>query len=214
MRPAARRAVVLAAITTLLAPVPVVLANGLSLELRDGWTIESSAKVSATGEALSMPGFDAHDWHRASVPTTVVSALVADGTFPDPYVGMNLRGIPGTTYAIGDNFSVLPMPESSPFRVPWWYRTEFDLPVEAREHTLWLRLDGVNYRFDAWLNGTKIADRDRMAGAFRVHELNVTGIAKPGRNALAILVEAPQSGDLAITFVDWRRTNCAPVPPV
>ncbi len=208
MRPAARRAVVLAAITTLLAPVPVVLANGLSLELRDGWTIESSAKVSATGEALSMPGFDAHDWHRASVPTTVVSALVADGTFPDPYVGMNLRGIPGTTYAIGDNFSVLPMPESSPFRVPWWYRTEFDLPVEAREHTLWLRLDGVNYRFDAWLNGTKIADRDRMAGAFRVHELNVTGIAKPGRNALAILVEAPQSGDLAITFVDWN-----PMPP-
>jgi len=65
--------------------------------------------------------------------------------------------------------------------VPWWYRAEFTLPPEAAGRTLWLRLDGVNFRFDAWLDGKKVADAAQTAGAFRVHELDVTAIAKPGR---------------------------------
>jgi hypothetical protein len=32
------------------------------------------------------------------------------------------------------------------------------VPAEAAGRTLWLRFDGVNFRFDAWLNGKKIAD--------------------------------------------------------
>ena len=36
----------------------------------------------------------------------------------------------------------------------------------------------------------------------------MTGIAKPGQNALAVLVSAPLPNDLAITFVDWN-----PMPP-
>ena len=142
------------------------------------------------------------------MPTTVVSALVADGTFPDPYYGMNLRKIPGTTYTIGTNFSNVEMPADSPFAVPWWYRTEFTLPPEAAGQTLWLHLDGVNFRFDAWLNGKKIADAAKTAGAYRVHVIDVTGVARPGANALAVLVSAPTPGDLAITFVDWN-----PMPP-
>ena len=183
-------------------------AAGLRLELREGWAIQSSAKVTAGGEALSQPGFATAGWHRATVPTTVVSALVADGTYPDPYYGMNLRKIPGTTYKAGTNFSNVEMPADSPFAVPWWYRTELTLPPEAAGKTLWLRLDGVNFRFDAWLNGKKIADAAKTAGAFRLHELDVTGVAKPGANALAVLVSAPKPGDLAITFVDWN-----PMPP-
>jgi exo-1,4-beta-D-glucosaminidase len=100
------------------------------------------------------------------------------------------------------------MPADSPFAVPWWYRTEFTLPPDAAGRTLWLRLDGVNFRFDAWLNGTKIADAAETAGSFRVHELDVTGVAKPGSNALAVLVSAPRPTDLSITFVDWN-----PMPP-
>jgi exo-1,4-beta-D-glucosaminidase len=203
-----RRAAVLAALTAILAATGGAAAEPSRLELTAGWAVESSAKTAAGGEALSTPGFDAGTWHRASMPATVVSALVADGTWPDPYVGRNLRSIPGATYPVGDNLSVLPMPEDSPFRVPWWYRTEFELPAAMRGRTLWLKLDGVNYRFDAWLNGRRIADREKTAGAFRIHEIDVTGIAKTGRNALAILVETPQPNDLAITFVDWN-----PMPP-
>ena len=170
--------------------------------------LESSAKVTAGGEAVSRAGFATTGWHRATVPTTVVSALVADGTFPDPYYGMNLRKIPGTTYEVGKNFSNIAMPADSPFAVPWWYRTEFALPPEATGRTLWLHLDGVNFRFDAWLNGKKIADAAKTAGAYRVHVIDVTGVAKPGANALAVLVSAPKPTDLAITFVDWN-----PMPP-
>ena len=36
----------------------------------------------------------------------------------------------------------------------------------------------------------------------------MTGVAKPGANALAVLVSAPKPSDLAITFVDWN-----PMPP-
>jgi exo-1,4-beta-D-glucosaminidase len=188
--------------------VTTARAADLRLELREGWAIQSSAKVAAAGEAVSQPGFATEAWHRATVPTTVVSALVADGTYPDPYFGTNLRRIPGTTYEVGTNFSNVPMPADSPFVVPWWYRTEFTLPPEAAGRTLWLRLDGVNFRFDAWLNGTPIADAAKTAGAFRVHDIDVTRAAKPGKNALAVLVSAPKPGDLAITFVDWN-----PMPP-
>ncbi len=183
-------------------------AADVRLDLREGWAIQSSAKVTGGGEAVSKPGFATTGWHRATVPTTVVSALVVDGTYPDPYYGMNLREIPGTSYKISTNFSNEPMPADSPFAVPWWYRTEFTLPPEATGKTLWLRLDGVNFKFDAWLNGKKIADAAKTAGAFRVHELDVTGAATPGANALAVLVSAPKPTDLGITFVDWN-----PMPP-
>ena len=181
----------------------------LRVDLARGWSIASSADVKGTGESLSRPGAATRkSWHHATVPTTVVAALVADGTYPDPFVGKNLRSFPGTSYPIGHNFSNLEMPEDSPFRVPWWFRTEATLPASAAGRTLWLRLDGVNYRFDAWLNGRRIATAADDAGAFRVHEIDVTGIAKPGPNALAVLVYPPKATDLAITFVDWN-----PMPP-
>ena len=178
--------------------------------------------MAAGGEEVSRPGFATAGWHRATVPTTVVSALVADGTYPDPYDGMNLRQIPGTTYRVGTNFSNVPMPDGSPFAVPWWYRAEFTLPAGAAGRTLWLRLEGVNFKFDAWLNGKKIADAAETAGAFRLHELDVTGAATPGVNALrrarvrpeadrprdhvrGLESHAPRQGDGALSAGDARR---------
>ena len=203
-----RRFVILAAAFTAMVGRAPAEPAGFRLELREGWAIQSSAKVTAGGEAVSRPGFATAGWHRATVPTTVVSALVADGTYPDPYYGMNLRKIPGTAYKVGTNFSNQEMPANSPFAVPWWYRTEFTLPPDAAGKTLWLQLDGVVFRFDAWLNGKKIADAAKTAGSYRVHELDVTAVAKPGSNALAVLVSAPKPTDLSITFVDWN-----PMPP-
>ncbi|NSW95027.1 MAG: hypothetical protein HPY62_10025 [Bacteroidales bacterium] len=54
------------------------------------------------------------------MPTTVLAALVANGVYPDPYFGTNINKIPGAI--TGRNRE---MPEGSPFRVPWWYCTEF-----------------------------------------------------------------------------------------
>ncbi len=203
MRRIGRGALILAtASTTLTGGASTIRADETRFDLGDGWAIQSSARVSASGEQLARAGADVSGWHPARVPTTVVAALVADGTYPDPYVGFNLRGIPGASYPIGENFSNLEPHPASPFAVPWWYRTEFLLPATAVGRTLWLRFGGVNFRFDAWLNGTRIATAAETAGAFRVHELDVTGVARPGANALAVLVHAPRPTDLAITFVD------------
>lgn len=183
--------------------------TGQKLLLRDGWRIQSSTAVAAKAEVLSQPGFKAQGWYPTSVPGTVVAALVANKLYPDPYFGMNLRSIPGTSYEIGKNFSNLPMPPDSPFGVPWWYRTEFPIPAAMRGKYLWLHLDGINYRANIWLNGRPVASADAVAGAFRIYEFDITREARAGEtNCLAVEVFPPAPDDLAITWVDWN-----PAPP-
>src|SRR5439155_23699606 len=110
--------------------VPALLAAAPSpLVLRTGWTLQSSAKASPGGEALSRPGLSTEGWYSITVPNTVVGALVENGTYPDPFPGMNLRALPGMTYPVAKNFSRLPLSPESPFARSWWYRKEFDLPA-------------------------------------------------------------------------------------
>jgi exo-1,4-beta-D-glucosaminidase len=179
------------------------------LPLAQGWTLQSSSKVEQTGESLSRPAFQPNGWYPASVPTTVVAALVKHKALPDPDYGMNLRHFPGVGYPIGANFSNLPMPPDSPYLVSWWYRKAFTLPADYKGKTVWLDFKGINYRANIWLNGKQIANSDAVAGAWRTYEFNVTADVKPGaENALAVQVFAPTENDLAITFVDWN-----PAPP-
>src|SRR4051812_3546930 len=121
--------------------------------LRENWFIQSSAEVHADGSAISKAGFATGNWYPATLPSTVLSALVQDQVYPDPYTGMNLRSTPGTTYPIFEDFSNILMPPGSPFRQSWWYRTEFQLPSEYKGKTIWLRFDGINYRANVWMNG-------------------------------------------------------------
>jgi len=179
--------------------------SSTQLLLREGWTIQSSADVSAPGELVSTPGYAPSGWYRAVMPSTVIAALVRQRAFPDPYVGTNLRTIPGTTYAVGSGFSNLPMPPGSPFRVPWWFRTLFQVPQEYAGKTVWLHFSGINYRASVWLNGRQIASADKMVGAWRVFEFDVTRFVTPGQTStLAVEISPPQPDDLAITFVDWN----------
>ncbi|MGB7131125.1 MAG: hypothetical protein WBD59_09965, partial [Candidatus Sulfotelmatobacter sp.] len=85
------------------------------LVLRDSWFLQSSAKVRADGKTISTPTFNPAGWHHATVPTTVVAALVKDRTLPDPFFAMNLRQFPGVTYPIGGNFSNIAMQPDSPY---------------------------------------------------------------------------------------------------
>src|SRR5689334_20616681 len=59
------------------------------LPLAAGWTLQSSAKVTETGEVLSTTGYRPTGWYPVTVPTTVVAALVKLKVYPDPYFGMN-----------------------------------------------------------------------------------------------------------------------------
>ena len=172
------------------------------------WLIQSSAKVSAKGENISVAEFKPAGWYPATVPSTVLSALVENKVYPDPYFGMNLRSIPGTTYRIGTNFSKQAMPADSPFKVSWWFRKEFSVKRAAAEQ-VWLNFDGINYKANIWLNGKQVADSARIAGAYRMYEFNITGLLRSDQpNILAVEVFAPEPTDLAMNWVDWN-----PMPP-
>src|SRR5579864_4468576 len=179
------------------------------LQLRDGWSLQSSCKVEKTGEVISTPKFAPTGWYTVSVPTTVVAALVKNKVYADPDYGMNLRNYPGMNYPIGANFSNIPMRQDSPFLIPWWYRKAFTLPESYKGKTIWLDFGGINYRANIYLNGKQIGDYDHIAGAWRTYELNITEAALPGQsNVLAVEVFSPTERDLGITFVDWN-----PSPP-
>jgi exo-1,4-beta-D-glucosaminidase len=171
------------------------------------WSLQSSAVARETGDALSQPGYAAAGWHTVRVPGTVVGALVENGVYRDPYFGMNLRSIPGTTYPIGERFTLLPTPADSPFKPSWWYRTEFTVPGASAGRSFALHFDGINYRANVWLNGQRIAKADEVAGAFRRYEFDVTRLVRAGApNAVAVEVFAPEPHDLAFMWVDWNPT--------
>src|SRR5580693_4127908 len=185
---------------------PASRADG-DITLRERWAVQSSAKVSAGGEAVSAAGFDASSWYKTFAPNTVFAVLVENGVYKDPFFGMNLRSVPGVSYAIGSEFANQEMPENSPFAVPWWYRKEFEVPAAFERKTVWLAFRGINYRADIWINGKKIAGSDKVVGAFRRYEFDVTQFVKAGaKNVVAVEVSAPHAGELGITWVDWNPT--------
>ena len=194
--------------------VLLLLPLGLRAEtvtpLRDGWRLQSACKLEADGAAIAVDGFATEGWLKTTVPSTVLAAQAAAGVIPDPYFGDNLRKIPGTTYPIGQLFSNMPMAPDSPYHCGWWYRTEFTAPaMTAQDGRFWLHFGGINYRAVIWVNGHKIADEQKVAGAYRTYDFDVTDALKPGKtNVLAVETFAPTDKDLGINWVDWN-----PCPP-
>src|SRR6267378_1143322 len=178
-----------------------------TVSLNEGWQIQSSCEAKATGQQVSTPGFEATGWHKTTVPNTVVGTLVDDKTYPDPMYGMNLKKLPGMNYSDKSFFALQDMPEGSPFRCSWWWRTEFAVkPPSSGEH-FWLHFPGINYRANVWVNGKKIADAKDVAGTYRIFEFDVTSALNTDRqNAVALEIFAPEKNDLGITWVDWNPT--------
>ena len=177
--------------------------------LHTGWLLQSSAKVGTDGAAISATSYHPVEWYSVTVPSTVVGALVEAGVYKNPFFGMNMRDIPGTTFKIGANFVHTAMDPSSPYAVPWWYRTTFRVPASMRGKRVRLNFDGINYRANIWLNGRRIADSSAVAGTYRRYEFDITdALNRSGENALAVEVFAPDVPDLQTTWVDWN-----PSPP-
>ncbi len=59
--------------------------------LDQGWQMQSSALIGDEGAELSMPGRLGGTGYKTEFPTTVLSALIRHGVYPDPYVGTNKR---------------------------------------------------------------------------------------------------------------------------
>ena len=177
------------------------LASGARLMLRDGWQVQTSSGQ-PDGEAISKAGFATNAWFSTSIPATVCGVLAQAGVYPDPFFGTNFRNWQGRGGRGGTT-------QGNQFSVPWWFRTEFDLPADMAGQAITLQLEGINYRADVWLNGERIAGTNQVLGAMRRFALDATKAARPGaRNALALLIYRQGPRDLGHTWVDW-----APMPP-
>jgi len=173
------------------------------------WLLQSSEKIAAKGEKISLPGFCTDRWYPVTVPGTVVGGLVENKVYGDPCFGLNMQSIPGYKHGKTTHFSFHPMPDDSPFCKPWWFRNEFTLDSSFAGRRTWLKVDGVNFSANVWLNGRLVADAGALAGSYRRHDLDVTSAVLPlAKNVLALEIIPPKPDDLCVTFIDWN-----PVPP-
>ena len=176
--------------------------QGEKLLLRDNWAIQSSEKIKEEGNVISNTNYNPEKWYPATVPSTVLGTLVENKVFPDPYFGTNIESLPGFISKRGGE-----IPEESPFRDAWWYRTTFTLPGDYKGRQTWIKFHSINYKANIWLNGHLIADTSTIKGAYRLYNLNITEFAQAGdRNCLALEIFPPKGNDLTITWVDWNPT--------
>ena len=162
-----------------------------NIELSEEWHIRSSENLTLNGEEISLQDIDLNDWYPAKVPGTVLGTLVENNVYKNPFYNKNLDNIP-----------------SDSFNTSWWYRCEFEILEGFLRDTARLELNGINYRANVWLNGTKIGSADNLAGAFRMFILDITKNVITGKNVLAVEVFPPKPGEFTIGFVDWN-----PPPP-
>ena len=160
--------------------------------LKDDWQMQSSLKVSAAGSSISLSKFQPQGWYKVSVPTTIIAGLIANKVYDfDPFYGMNFEKL-----------------KDPALDKPWWFRKEFSIPASEKGRNVVLKLHGINYKANVWLNGVKIADSTQTMGPFRIIELDVTKYIKQAGNVLALEIKRPvnpqkKGGDLAIDYADW-----------
>jgi exo-1,4-beta-D-glucosaminidase len=177
-------------------PAQVDRGAGLTTPI-EHWEMQSSAKVQQSGAEVSNGGFSTRDWFAVSGRATVMAGLLENDKYPEVFYSDNLRAVE------------IPDAGGNQFVVPWWYRTQFTLTKGMPDARTLLRSNGLIASADVWVNGHLAADRTTVAGAYPVHEFDVTSWVREGVNTLALRVyPADPQLALSIGWVDWN-----PMPP-
>ena len=187
-----------------------------------GWRVASSATATQTGAQISAPSFDARSWLRvandsAGAPGTEIEALLQNGRCPDDpgLQPVNLSSDSRHSVFFSDNMrkcygyenqisaDTVPL-----FRVPWWWRTEFSPHLWAGQHAT-LVVNGVIGKANVWVNGHQVATSSTVTGAYTRFAFDISGLVRPGANAVAIEVN-PNNPQTMFTLddVDWNQ-----IPP-
>jgi len=162
-----------------------------TIKLEDGWLVQSAEKTVHDETKISNPDFVPENWYKAQVPSTILHVLVENGLYEDLYFSDNLDKIP-----------------VDQFTKNWWFRKTFKVAPSQLKQNSNLKIDGINYSANIWLNGHLLVSSDSIKGAFRRFDLKITEYLQTGENCLAIEVIPPVPGDFTIGFVDWN-----PQPP-
>lgn len=132
-------------------------------------------------------------WFPVTVPSTVLTGLVANKVYPDPYSSLNNMLIPDASDEFNkkynlEQFSHLPN-NPNPWKKPYWYRSVFKVPVEDNDRHFQLIFKGINYRAAVWVNGQQITDSTQMAGMFAEYSFDISKFVKAGSdNAIAVKI--------------------------
>ncbi len=115
-------------------------------QLSKGWEMIEGYKARAAEKSVVAQDLDTSEWYSATVPGTVLTTLVDQGVYPDPYWGLNNLLIPDTLC-----------------RMDWWYRNSFSIPRNKKGEKVKLILNGINYKAEIWFNRQLLGT---MTGAF------------------------------------------------
>lgn len=85
-------------------------------QLSKGWEMIEGYKARAAEKTVFAQDLGTSEWYSATVPGTVLTTLVDQGVYPDPYWGLNNLLIPDTLC-----------------RMDWWYRNSFSIPRSKKE---------------------------------------------------------------------------------
>ena len=141
------------------------------------WKMIKAGDAIDPGEKISLSNYATTNWMPAIVPGTVLNSLVYNQKYPEPYYGINnkieSKLIPDISETGRDFYT-------------YWFRTDFTVPQSFKGKTVWLQLDGINYRAEVWVNGNLLST---MNGMFIQDYIDVTDFVKiGGKNGLAIKV--------------------------
>ena len=167
--------------------------NGIVKQVKlTNFELQSSVLLSSSGARISSPAFKSNVyWFPVKVPSTVLTGLVANQIYPDPYSGLNNMVIPDASDEFNkkynlEQFSFLPN-NPNPWKKPYWYRTTFNVPPSDKGRCFQLIFKGINYRAAVWVNGNQITDSTEMAGMFAQYSLDISKEIKAGEdNVLAV----------------------------
>ncbi len=136
-----------------------------------GWYLTSLDNAILNGNIFSKE-YDYSSWYNATVPGTVLTTLVEQGVYNDPYYGLNNLSIP-----------------DSLCRMEWCYRTAFIMPDKEAGKRYTLDFDGINYKATIYLNGERLGN---IAGAFRRGSFDISDILDFGEeNVLVVRITPP-----------------------
>ena len=141
------------------------------------WKMIKAGDATDAGAKISLSNYATTNWMPAIVPGTVLNSLVYNQKYPEPYYGINnkieSKLIPDISETGRDFYT-------------YWFRTDFTVPQSFKGKTVWLQLDGINYRAEVWVNGNLLST---MNGMFIQDYIDVTDFVKiGGKNGLAIKV--------------------------
>ena len=178
---------------SLLLVLSFFIADAQKIKLSENWLIKNSTEVKLADELVSTIQYNPDGWYKTSVPSTVLSVFVKNGTYPDPRIAMNNFLIPDVSDVFNTRLNLAKYSylksKQNPWKDPYWYRTEVVFPEQFKGKQVWLTFNGINYRADVWVNGHLVADSSQTVGMFRRFRFNISPFAQAGRkNCIAVKI--------------------------